>query len=180
MKRNIILILCLLFVSLTNANAQYSGTSYITLGGGLSVPQTNSNFGDAGFQGSASYGYLFNNKITFDASLNYQRFSTRLLDGTIYSVLPTLYYSFYRTDRSRLEVGPSLGVGYEVLDKPKDELLETSGNLTSIVYNAGGGIRYTMLLNAKIGLNFSYKCLYQGQGSANIAHIASAGIMIYL
>ena len=98
---------------------------------------------------SLSYGYLLSDKLTIDAPLVYQGLASASLKGMSISTLPTLYYGISKGDKHRLEVGGTLGVGFEKYQKPTDPLIVVKGSLESVNFYVGVGARYTLLLSSK-------------------------------
>ena len=164
----------------TRANAQFAGTSYLGIGGGISFPHTSSRFSTPVEMLSPSYGYLLNDRITIDGALVYQRLINGSLSGNSFSLLPTLYYAVSKGDKYRLEIGGSLGVGLEKYSKPSDPLIEVRGSLESVNLYIGAGARYSLLLSSRLAVFGMYRYLYQPHSTENMLQTFSAGILFYL
>lgn len=174
--------LCLAFLllSTTVVRAQYSGTSYVQAGGGLSLHHQDGGLGSANPSFSLSYGYVFSQRVTLDVPISYQIIGTKYLKGNLYSLQPSIYYAISRRDKSRLEVGATLGLGYEVYQKPSGNLLDVTGHLTSFIPQTGIALRYTHLLRHNLGISAMYKYVHQYQGLSGGYHSIGIALSIYL
>lgn len=164
----------------SSLHAQFAGTSYIGGGVGTSIPHTSSRFSTPELMLSLSYGYLVSDRVSIDVPLVYQGMTNGHLKGRSYSTLPTIYYGLSKGDKHRLEVGGSLGIGFEQYKKPSDPLIEVKGSLESVSLYIGAGVRYSLLLSSRIGIFGMYRYLYQPQSTENMAQTFSAGILFYL
>lgn len=175
-----VLMIFLLLLSVAAARAQYSGTSYIQTGAGLSLHHQDGGLGSAHPTFSLSYGYVFSHRVTLDVPLSYQSVQTKHLEGSLYSIQPSIYYAISRRDKSRLEAGAILGLGYEVYQKPRGDLLDVTGHLTSFIPQTGVALRYTHLIRYNLGLSATYKYIHQYQGLSGGYHSIGAAISVYL
>lgn len=177
---NILRFLSLVLLSTAVARAQYSGTSYIQAGAGLSLHHQDGGLGSAHPTFALSYGYVFSHRVTLDVPISYQSVQAKLLKGSLYSLQPSIYYALSRRDKSRLEVGAILGLGYEVYQKPSGDLLDVTGHLTSFIPQTGVALRYTHLVRYNLGLSATYKYVHQYQGLSGGYHSIGAAISVYL
>ena len=164
----------------TSMKAQFTGTSYLSVGAGVAIPHSSSKILSPEPMLSLSYGYLLSDKLTIDAPLVYQGLASASLKGMSISTLPTLYYGISKGDKHRLEVGGTLGVGFEKYQKPTDPLIVVKGSLESVNLYVGVGARYTLLLSSKVGIYAMYKYLYQPQSIESMAQTFSGGVLFYL
>lgn len=175
-----LLLLLLVTLGARKASAQFTGTSYLGACVGTAVPHSTTHFSSPELTLSASYGYLLSEKLTIDVPLIYQGLSNGKLKGQSYTALPTILYSISKGDKHRIDLGGSLGVGFEKYFKPSDPLVEVKGSLETVSFYLGAGLRYTLLLSSKFALFGQYKYLYQPQSTDNMAQTLSAGLLFYL
>lgn len=178
-SKHLSLVLVLL-LSTTVAHAQYSGTSYIQAGAGLSLHHQDGGLGSAQHSFSLSYGYVFSHRVTLDVPVSYQSVQYKHLDGSLYSLQPTIYYALSRRDKYRLEAGAILGLGYEVYQKPSGDLLDVTGHLASFTPQTGVALRYVHLIRYNLGVSATYRYVHQYQGLSGGYHSIGATLSVYL
>lgn len=176
----VLLLLLLVALGASKAKAQFTGTSYLGASAGTAVPHSTTHFSAPELMISASYGYLLSDKLTIDVPILYQGLSNGKIKGYSYLTLPTLFYNLAKGDKYRLELGGSLGVGFEKYHKPSDPLIEVKGNLETVSLYLGAGLRYTLLISSRLAFFGQYKYLYQPQSTENMAQTFSLGCMLYL
>lgn len=173
-------LLLVIILGASKLNAQYVGTSYIGASAGAIAQHSNSKFASTEAGLSLSYGYLVSDKLTLDVPVMYHRLRSDVLRGHHFSLLPTAYYILSRRDKSRLELGGTLGLGYDTYAKPESDLVEIKGELNTLGVVLGASLRYTHSLSSKLALQATYRFLYRPKSFEDMAQVLTAGIVFYL
>lgn len=176
-----IFFVCVLLLSSTyKLSAQYSGTSYLQAGSGVGIQHQDDALHSPKLYFHLTYGYILSHRLTVDVPLSYQSLENKFLTGEQYSLAPSLYYAFHRTDKSRLEIGAIVSIGYEHLKQKDLELLDITGKPSSFTLGTGAGIRYSYMIQPTIGIGIGYRFMNHYQGQFRLHHSLGGFISIYL
>lgn len=185
MKKKLFFLACML-VCFSSAQAQYKGSSYLVVEGGVSMDMGKSGLSvggapSPGVQFSVGYGRYLGDKWILELPAHFHTANNKLAEIKVFSFTPTLSYALYKSGKVLITAGFGLMGGMQTAGlRTQEELVSLTGDKDRFVYGGSLTPRVDYLISGRIGLRLSYRFTYQVDAAYQVNNLLSGGVVVYL